>query len=121
MPSKTEIGKFSEDAACEYLISNNYIILERNWRYKRAEIDIIAQDLSADTLVFVEVKSRSYTFFGEPESSVSVKKQKLVSDAASAYMEQIKYNWAVRFDIIGIVFENADKPSISHFKDAYLL
>lgn len=121
MPSKTDIGKFAEDTACQYLISNNYLILERNWRYKRAEIDIIANDTSSDTLVFIEVKSRSYTFFGEPESSVSVKKQKLVSDAASAYMEQIKYNWAVRFDIIGIVFENADKPSISHFKDAYLL
>lgn len=121
MVSKTELGRKAEDAACEYLRSINYNILERNWRYKRAEIDIIARDLNSGALVFIEVKSKSYTFFGEPESSVSEKKQKLVSDAAAAYMEQISYFWAVRFDIIGIVFDEMDNPAISHFKDAFLL
>ena len=66
-------------------------------------------------LVFVEVKSRSYTFFGEPESAVSAKKQKLISDAAAAYMEQISYNWAVRFDIIGIVFDNNKQSEYQPF------
>ena len=121
MTSKTELGRKAEDSACEYLLSINYIILERNWRYKRAEIDIIAKDINTDTLVFVEVKSKSYTYFGEPESAVSEKKQKLVSDAAAAYMDQISYFWAVRFDIIGIVFENKSKALISHFKDAFLI
>jgi putative endonuclease len=118
--SKSEKGKIAEDAACDFLITQNYRILDRNWRFKKAEIDIIAEDPDAGILVFVEVKSRSYTFFGEPESAVSAKKQKLISDAAAAYMEQISYNWAVRFDIIGIVFDNSNNLNINHFKDAYL-
>ncbi|MGE5355501.1 MAG: YraN family protein [Deltaproteobacteria bacterium] len=121
MGSKTEKGKAAEKAASDYLISKNYSILERNWRFKKAEIDIIARDNDSDILVFIEVKSRSYTYFGEPGSGVTEKKQKLVSDAAAAYMEQISYNWAVRFDIIGIEFDSYGITAIRHFIDAFLM
>lgn len=121
MRSKSELGKKAEDAACEYLIELNYEILVRNWRFRKAEIDIIARDPDCDVLVFLEVKSRSYTSYGYPESAVMEKQQKLITDAAAAYMEKVSYTWAVRFDIIGIEFDSSGLALINHFKDAFLI
>ena len=120
MLSKTEAGKKGEDKAIEYLQNSGYKILEKNWRYRRAEIDIIARESKSGILVFLEVKSRSYDYFGEPELSVDDRKKILIADAASAYMDKISYNWEIRFDIISILF-NAEKPEIKHFKDAFLI
>jgi len=61
-----EFGKRGEKLAEDHLISKGYKILKKNWRFKRAEIDIIAKDKEG-ILVFVEVKTRSYTYYGEPE------------------------------------------------------
>ncbi len=113
-----EFGKRGEELASAFLVSQGYQILERNWRFKKAEIDIIAKD-KADVLVFVEVKTRSYTFFGEPEAFVDEKKKNLLMDAASQYMKEIDYEWAIRFDIIGIVIDKYNKAKISHFEDAF--
>jgi putative endonuclease len=121
MSAKQKLGKKAEDSACIYLVDKGYQIIQRNWRFSKAEIDIIAKDSRSDTLVFIEVKSRTYNAFGEPESGVSRKKIKLVSDAASVYMEQSGYNWAIRFDIIGVQFNNKDEALINHFEDAFLM
>lgn len=121
MTNRKELGKLAEDIVAELLINNGFIILERNWRFSRAEIDIIAKEEATKLLVFVEVKSKTYVSFGEPESSVNIKKQRLITDAAAAYMEFIGYDWEIRFDIVSIVFENAELYSITHFKDAFLI
>ena len=121
MASKSELGKKAENAACKYLTEHNYEILERNWRFRRAEVDIIAKDMDSDTLVFLEVKSRSYTNYGHPESAVMERQQKLITDAAAAYMEEVSYCWAVRYDIIGVEFDNEDRALIRHFTDAFLV
>lgn len=121
MSAKQKLGKKAEESACNFLVEKGYEILERNWRFSKAEIDIIAKDKISDTLVFIEVKSRSYNAFGEPESGVSRQKINLVSDAASAFMEQKNYNWAVRFDIIGVQFNDKDEALINHFEDAFLI
>jgi putative endonuclease len=121
MSAKQKLGKKAEDSACSFLVEKGYEILERNWRFSKAEIDIIAKDKRFGTLVFIEVKSRSYNTFGEPESGVSRQKIKLVSDAASAFMEQKNYNWAVRFDIIGVQFNDKDEALINHYEDAFLI
>ncbi len=118
MSDHLDIGKKGEDIAAEYLVEKGYAVLERNWRFKKAEIDIIAKE-NDGTLVFVEVKTRSYTYFGEPEAFVDDKKKSLMLDAASEYMRRIDYDWAIRFDIIGIVLEKGKKPRISHFEDAF--
>lgn len=112
-----EIGSKGENLATDFLISKGYTILERNWRFKKAEIDIIAKD--TNVLIFIEVKTRSYSFYGEPESFVDKRKKKFIADAASQYMQQINYDWAIRFDIIGILLKKDKAPIISHFKDAF--
>ncbi len=117
MKENKEIGSKGEDIAADFLFSKGYEILERNWRFKRAEIDIIAKH--KDKLIFVEVKTRSYSYYGEPESFVNNKKKRLIADAASQYMKKINYDWAIRFDIIGILIEKDKKPIISHFEDAF--
>jgi len=119
MHENLKIGKEGEEFAVEFLLANGYEILEKNWRFKKAEIDIIAKEYKSDTLVFVEVKTRSYIYYGEPSSFVDTKKKRFILDAASQYMKTIDYEWAIRFDIIGIVLESDKKPKISHYKDAF--
>ncbi len=117
MKKNKETGSKGEDLATDFLISKGYEILERNWRFKRAEIDIIARHNGK--LIFIEVKARSYSYYGEPESFVDNKKKRLIADAASQYMKKINYDWAIRFDIIGVLMEKDKKPIISHFEDAF--
>jgi putative endonuclease len=111
------IGKIGEDAATEWLIKQNFKILARNWRFGRAEIDIIAQN-SEQTIVFVEVKTRTDNTFAQPQIAVSLRKQQLICEAAFAFLNQIKHNWTFRFDIIAILFKN-ETSYIQHFEDAF--
>jgi len=103
--------------ATKFLRRAGYSIMERNWRFKRAEIDIICMD--GETMVFVEVKTRSSEHYGLPEEFVNAKKQKLLFDAANAYMEISKHEWLIRFDIIAIVLNGAKSVKTKHLKDAF--
>lgn len=117
MAKNQEIGQQGELSAIEHLISKGYEILERNYRYSRAEIDVICK--KDDRLVFVEVKTRSYTYYGEPADFVTSKKEELIMDAANAYMARINYAWKFRFDIIGIVMQEDTIMKIEHIEDAF--
>lgn len=117
MAKKHELGKKGERLAQAYLQANDYMLLEKNWRYSRAEIDIIA--MKEEVLVFIEVKTRTSTFFGRPESFVTSKKKKFMAEAASAYMEEIDHKWEIRFDIIGIIWENEINYELEHYEDAF--
>lgn len=97
--------------------NKNYQILETNWRFSRAEIDIIAKD--KETLVFIEVKTRSYDYYGKPEEFITSRKEELIQDAASEYMKYIGHDWAIRFDIIAILLKNENQYKIEHFEDAW--
>lgn len=110
-------GKQGEQIACQYLLSRGYRIVDRNWRYSRAEVDIIAYDV--DTLVFVEVKTKSYIHYGKPEESVSAFKERLYFDAANVYMELHEHEDEIRFDIIGVVIDNEGKATLDHIEDAF--
>lgn len=104
--------------AVKHLISDNYQILETNWRYSKAEIDIIAKLDQA--LIFVEVKTRSYNYYGEPEEAVTEKQEHLIMDAAQRYMEEVGHEWEVRFDIIAVILDkNKALSKLEHFKDAF--
>ena len=104
--------------AVKHLISDNYKILETNWRFSRAEIDIIAKQ--GEILVFLEVKTRSYAFYGQPEEAVTEKQERLIMDAAQRYMEKIGHEWEIRFDIISIIIDkNKALSRLEHFKDAF--
>jgi putative endonuclease len=117
MKDKKGIGQWGEDLAVNFLLKKSYTILERNWRFSRAEIDIIAQH--EDILVFFEVKTRSSDFYGKPEDFISTTQQKLIVDAASQYMRQNDYEWAFRFDIVSILRQKEVHPIIQHFEDAF--
>ncbi|GAB4328172.1 MAG: YraN family protein [Bacteroidales bacterium] len=110
-----ETGKMGEALAAKHLQSKGYKILEQNWRYEKDEIDIIATD--KNILVIVEVKTRSTNYFGEPEESVSRKKQQNLIRATNAYVEQVNWNGEVRYDIISVVTQPELK--IHHIRDAF--
>ena len=110
------LGKKGEDIAARFLAGKGYNIVERNWRTGRDEIDIIAYD--RDTLVIVEVKTRSTDFFGEPEEAVTEKKQKFLVRAAEEYVNQKEIDSEIRFDIISIIIERG-KETVKHIEDAF--
>ena len=108
-------GFVYEGFAAEYLFQIGYKILERNYRYKRSEIDLIA--LERKTLVFVEVKYRRVSQFGYPEQFVSEKQMERIREAATYYLQEKNYSdMLIRFDIIAIL---AKKENIEHIKDAF--
>lgn len=118
MSNKHKTGKIGEQAACGYLEKQGYTILERNWRYHRAEIDIIAK--LEEILVFIEVKSRKSDRHGRPEHVVSFAQQKLILLAASGYMAKHQYEWAIQFDVIGILIDHHDQVlRLTHHEDAF--
>jgi putative endonuclease len=110
-------GISGEDAAAEYLQSKGYRILERNYRFRRGEIDIVAQD--GATLVFVEVKARHSREFGTPEEAVTFRKRNQLRKIARGYLFDRKIDGReCRFDVIGIEYENGT-PLLRHLKDAF--
>jgi putative endonuclease len=116
--SKKEIGAKGEIIAQRFLSDKGYEILARNWRYSRAEIDIIAKH--KNILIFIEVKTRSYDYFGQPEDAVTAGKEALIMDAAQRYMEKINYDWQIRFDIISIILDKSlNVKVLKHFEDAF--
>lgn len=117
MASHNELGKLGETLAANFLQANGYTILERNWRVNRAEIDLIAR--LEETMIFVEVKTRSTAHFGPPELFVTKRKKRLIASAASAYMQQKGHEWALRFDVISIVMGNGEAPVLEHYEDAF--
>lgn len=117
MAKHIETGKKGEALAKSFLEKKGYKILELNWRFSRAEVDIIA--MQEEVLVFVEVKTRSYDYYGTPDAFVTEKKETLLADAAAAYMEEIDHDWEIRFDIIAILLHSPNNISIEHFEDAF--
>ena len=116
MAEHNKKGVEGEQIAQNYLSELGYQILESNWRFQKAEVDIIAKE--DNFLVFVEVKCRSTDIFGEPQTFVSEKKQALFKSAAEEYLEQKDLDYEIRFDVIGIIL-SAQKTKIEHFKDAF--
>ena len=110
-------GAIGEGIAVEYLEKKGYRVVDRNYRYERGEIDIVAED--GDTLVFVEVKSRRSLSYGEPHESVTEKKRAQIRKVAEGYLfAKSIIDRACRFDIISIVQRGPNKE-IQHFEDAF--
>lgn len=111
-----ELGKEGETLAKNYLSQKNITVLHSNWRWQKAEIDIIAEHNMQ--VVFIEVKTRRSSRFGNPSEFVSNKKQELMRDAAEAYLEQYNLTNEIRFDIIGVILNSRDKK-IEHIQNAF--
>ncbi|MDW7695095.1 YraN family protein [Flammeovirgaceae bacterium SG7u.111] len=112
-----KLGDKGENLAAKYLAEKGYEVLYRNYRYKKAEIDIIATN--GTLLVFVEVKTRSGTGFGFPEAAITPKKVEMMQLAAEYFMEeeQLPENFLLRFDVVSIVVRG-EKYEIEHIEDA---
>lgn len=113
-----QLGKAGEELAALYLSQKGYQVVARNYRSGKGEIDLIAWE-NTRLLVFFEVKTRRKAGFGGPENAVTVAKQKLIARTAGLYMEHINYDWAVRFDVIAILWGKNKTPQIQHHQDAF--
>ena len=116
MAEHNELGKKGEQLAIDYLVKKGYTILDKNWCFQKAEVDIIAQ--KSEILAVVEVKTRSSIDFGNPQDFVNPKKIKLLVSAIDEYVVSKNLDVDVRFDIIAIVHENKNF-TLEHLKDAF--
>jgi len=116
MAKHNELGKKGEQLAQEYLLKKGYDILERNYTYRKAEVDIIAKQ--KETLAVVEVKTRSTNDFGNPQDFVKLKQIQNLVKAVDEYVNTNEIDLEVRFDIIAIVKKN-DGYTIEHLEDAF--
>ena len=108
-------GKSGEKIAQEYIINLGYNILDTNWHYsKNSEVDIIAKD--NNTIVFIEVKTRSTLDFGHPLEAIDYKKVKKIYIAALAYLKQTKEKYKnYRIDAISVI--GLENPQVDHIKN----
>jgi putative endonuclease len=116
MVDKIKRGAEGEQAAVDFLTAKGFEIAERNYRYKRSEIDLIVK--KGNWLIFVEVKLRSSARFGYPEEFVDLKKEKKILQGAEQYLLETNWNGNVRYDIVAIS-SNHGKIEILHIEDAF--
>jgi putative endonuclease len=117
MAGNTDLGRKGEDIACEYLLKKGFLIKERNWRFKNAEIDIIAID--GKELVIVEVKTRSAVIYEEPIDSITNQKIRFLVNAAEEYIFENDFNGETRFDVISIKWFGEGKYELEHYPEAF--
>lgn len=117
-----KIGKKGEDIACNFLENNKYKVIERNFRCRQGEIDIIVYDENTKEIVFVEVKSRTNLKCGEPRQAVQKIKQKHIKQVANYYIYMYRlYDIPARFDVIEILFYNKTNTyKINQIKQAFI-
>ncbi len=118
-PRDLPIGERGESLAAAYLKRKKYRIVERNYRQKYGEIDLIAID--GRTVVFVEVKTRTSDVAGLPESAVDAEKQRKIVQTAQSYLQHHQLlDHRFRFDIVSVMMEGKEnEPKIQHFQNAF--
>jgi putative endonuclease len=113
---KQRLGRWGEDAAARYLTERGYKVIARNVRTEFGEIDLIAKQ--GDQLVFVEVKARSGSQFGQPEEAVTQTKQEHLVNAAESYLQTNPHAEDWRVDVLAIRRNASGKLEIVHFENA---
>ncbi|HAH56275.1 MAG TPA: endonuclease [Flavobacterium sp.] len=116
MADHNDLGKLGEEMAVEFLEKEGYEIIETNWRFQKAEVDIIAK--KENTLAIIEVKTRSSLDFGLPQEFVKPKKIQLLVKAVNEYVIRNDLEVEVRFDIIAVHLEGKSLV-IEHLVDAF--
>jgi len=117
MAKHNTLGKDGERAAATFLINNGYEIIACNWRYNKIEIDIIANN--NESIIFVEVKTRNSSHWGNPEDAVDKTKMRRMVEAADYYVKEYDIDLPVRFDIISIIWSE-NFIDVKHIDDAFL-
>lgn len=114
--NNSELGSLGEQMACDYIQKKDFQILERNYRFKKNEIDIIAK--KENQLIVIEVKTRQTAEIGEPWQAVTRSKQKQIIHVSNQYVQTNKIELETRFDIISIV-HNTFRTEIIHLEGAF--
>jgi len=117
MVKHSKIGIKGEQIATDFLLNKGYIIISRNWRAGKKEVDIIAS--KGNIVVFVEVKTRSGAYLLFPEETVNKKKQEYLKAAASVFADQDPASLNIRFDIISVLLDGDNVKEIIHFEEAF--
>ncbi len=112
------IGQRGEDAAVEYLTGAGWIVLERNWRCRYGEIDVIAVDES--DLVIVEVKTRTGSLYADPAEAVTYEKYRRLRRLAGLWLSEQDRGWPViRFDVIAVQIDSVGASHIKHLRGVF--
>ncbi len=117
MAEHNDTGSLAEQQAADWLVSKGYKLIEKNYRFKHAEIDLILT--FQGLLIFVEVKFRSGTGFGFAEEFVDHSKKKLIIKAADNYIHEKDWHKDIRFDIVGVYKDRSGNINFRHFEDAF--
>ncbi len=117
MAEHNNLGRKGEELAKQHLEAAGYEILDENWRFGKAEVDLIAY--LDKTIIFVEVKTRTGNAFGEPEDFVDQAKKVLLASAADEFIELMDFKGEARFDIIAILFGRQGNYRLNHIEDAF--
>ena len=113
-------GELGEEVAAHFITTHGYLIVERNFRCKGGEVDIIARDPVDKSLVFIEVKARRGLSYGVPQLAVTPFKQRQISKAALTWLSKNRlHDTNARFDVIAILLHTDGQHAIDHIKNAF--
>jgi putative endonuclease len=114
-----ELGRYGEDLAAEHLAAQGLQVLERNWRCREGELDIVARE--GRVLVFVEVKARSGTGFGTPAEAVGPVKARRIRGLACRWLAEHRPAGAqeLRFDVVSVVRRRGCTAELVHLRGAF--
>lgn len=117
MAAHNELGRVAEQAAANWLKQKGYALLDTNYRFQHAEIDLVMT--YKGVLIFIEVKFRTGTGFGYAEEFVHSSKKKLIVKAADHYIFKKDWHQDIRFDIVAVYQDKAKKLYFRQFEDAF--
>jgi putative endonuclease len=119
LPQDTaELGRWGENQACRFLQGKGFTTIARNWRFGKGELDLIMADGRA--IVFVEVKSRTDEDFAPAKISITAKKKRTLLRTAKCFLRKYKISdRPLRFDVVTVILDGADKPEIKHYRNAF--
>ncbi len=117
MSKHNEIGIKGEETAATFLLNKGYIIIERNWRAGKKEIDIIA--FKDNVLAIIEIKTRSRDDLLFPEEAVNKKKKENLKAAAAVFVSDKPQYINIRYDIISVLMDRETVKEVVHFEEAF--
>jgi putative endonuclease len=117
--AKDALGRYGEDLAAQHLVAAGLEVLDRNWRCREGELDVVAREPDG-TVVFVEVKTRSSSAFGEPAEAVSLAKARRLRTLACLWLLAHPCGGVpLRFDVVSIVRQRGAAPQVRHLRAAF--
>ena len=119
MAKHNDFGRWGEQFAADFLQKKGYSICHRNWKLGHRDLDIVAIDAEGETLVVVEVKTRSDNCYTLPEEAVDWRKMRNMAVATNAYVQRYAINLPVRFDIVSIT-GHGDDAVVNHIENAFI-